>query len=248
MVRSLQLPPNPHILVEIMPMKKVIIAEDLRAIVEKEKNFLDRSDVRIFTAATNEKALSLHKAQKVDLIIAKLDSPDMSGEMLCSHIREDPELQKVSLIIVCSATEADLERCVKCRANAFITSPINDAVLLEEAHQLLHIAPRTSSRIPVSVKLRGTSKKTPFIGFAENISTSGMLFRAAAVLYEGDIIKCSFSLPGFTHITVDAEIVRVLAKERRRDINGYGVKFVDLSATAISTLEAFVKKENEDTK
>lgn len=221
----------------------MIIAEDVKTILDKERSFLNRSDIRVLTAATNGKALELHRSHKAHLIIAKLDSTDMSGEQFCSIIREDIELRDVSIIVICSGAGDDLERCIKCRANAFFTAPLSIPAILEEAHQLLNIAPRTSWRIPVSVKVDGSSRKTPFIGFAENISTSGMFFRAGAVLFEGDPVKCSFSLPGSVHITAEAEIVRVLPREGRQDINGYGVRFTDLSDSAASALEAFLTRK-----
>ncbi len=224
-------------------MKKVVIAEDICAILEKEKNFLDRSGIKIFTAATNKKAISLHKTKKADLIIANLDTPEIDGETLCSLIREDPELSKVSIIIVGSGTESDLKRCLQCRANAFIPRPINTAVLLQESHQLLNIAPRMSFRVPISVKLYGTRKEKPFTGYIENISTSGMLFRSAVKLFEGDTIQCLFSLPDSTHIITTAEIMRLVPKRGKGDTNRYGITFNDLSGDAISSIESIVKKE-----
>ena len=103
-------------------MKKIIIAEDIKAILEKEQSFLNRADIRTLTVSANEQALALHRAETADLIIVNLDSPQMSGEMLCSLIRDDKELCKVSIIIICSNTESDAKRCSLCRANAFITA------------------------------------------------------------------------------------------------------------------------------
>jgi CheY-like chemotaxis protein len=224
-------------------MKKVIVAKDIRAILEKEKSFLDRAGIRTFAAASNERALALHRAVKADLIIAKLDTPDMSGETLCSRIRDDDELRSVSLIIVSSDTEADLERCIQCRANAFISSPIDSDVLLQEAHKLLHVAPRTSCRVPASVKLFGKSKEGPFTGYTMNISTSGMLFGTAAALFEGDAITCSFDLPGSVHLTARAEIVRVVGKEAGHDTNRYGIRFTSPGTDVISAIKTFIEKE-----
>ena len=62
-------------------MKKIILDEDIKAILEREQSFLDRSDVTIFSASTNEEILALHRTEKADLIIAKLDTGGMSGEM-----------------------------------------------------------------------------------------------------------------------------------------------------------------------
>lgn len=226
-------------------MKKVILAEDIKAILEKEQSFLNRSDITIFTVSTNEQALSVHRAEKADLIIANLDTPGMSGEMLFSLIREDNELCDVSLIIVCT-DGSELKRCLKCRANAFVTAPLNNAVLLQEAHQLLHIAPRKSFRVPLSIKISGTSNDVLFTAFGEDISVSGMLLHSDTLLCEGDTITCSFYLPDSTHITSDAEVVRVLEKGTEHDTNCYGVKFIDLSNDFSSAIEAFVENERRE--
>jgi CheY-like chemotaxis protein len=232
-------------MIMVFAMKKVIIAKEIRAIVEKKKTFLDRSVVRLFAAASNEKVLALHRAIKADLIIAKLNMPEMSGETLCSLIRDDEELRHVSIIIVCSENESDLARCIQCRANAFISSPVDTELLLQEAHRLLNIAPRTSYRIPIRVKFFGKSKQRVFTGYTENLSSSGMLLCTISHLFEGDSVMCSFSVPVSTQITVQAEVVRVLGKEPEHNANCYGIKFTELGANATSAIQAFVEKGSE---
>lgn len=243
---TLQPPARLFILIFIPPMKKVIIAENIKATLEREQSFLKRSDIRTFTVSTNEQALALHRAEKADLIIVNLDTPGMSGDMLSSLIRKDNELCDVSLIIVCQNTESELKRCLQCRANAFVTAPINSAVLLQEAHHLLHIARRKSFRVPLSIKIFGTSKDIPFTGLGENISVSGMLFHSDTLLREGDTITCSFYLPDSKHITADAEVIRILEKETEHDANCYGIKFVDLGIDFSSAIEAFIERELRD--
>ena len=232
-------------MIMVFAMKKVIIAKDIRAIVEKKKTFLDRSEVRLFAAPSNEKVLALHRAIKADLIVAKLNMPEMSGETLCSLIRDDEELRDVSIIVVCSENESDLARCIQCRANAFISSPVDTELLLQEAHRLLNIAPRTSYRIPIRVKFFGKSKQRVFTGYTENLSSSGMLLCTMSHLFEGDSVMCSFSVPVSTQITVQAEVVRVLGKEPEHNTNCYGIKFTELGANATSAIQAFVEKGSE---
>jgi len=232
-------------MIMVFVMKKVIIAKDIKALLEKKKTFLDRSALRLFAAPSNEKVLALHRALKADLIIAKLNMPEMSGETLCSVIRDDDELQHVSIIIVCSENESDLARCIQCRANAFISSPVDTALLLQEAHRLLNIAPRTSYRIPIRVKFFGKSKQRVFTGYTENLSASGMLLCTMSHLFEGDSVMCSFSVPVSQQITVQAEVVRVLGKEPGHSGNCYGIKFADLGTNAASAIQAFVEKGSE---
>ena len=224
-------------------MKKVIIAEDLVTIVEKDKSFFNRSDIRTISAAANEEILALHRAQRADLIITNLDMLEMNAEKLCSLIRNNDELRGVSIIIVCPETAANLQRCIHCGANAFVTTPVNHAVLLQEAYRLLHVTPRRSCRLDLKLKMEGKSKGKPFTGLTENISSAGMLFRSAAIFFEGDSISCSFYLPGTTCISASADIVRVLKDENEPSAKHlYGVSFTDIGDNDISEINAFVEK------
>lgn len=224
-------------------MKKVIIAEDLITIVEKDKSFINRTDIRTISAATNEEILALHRTERADLIITNLDMLEMNAETLCTLIRNNNELRGVSIIIVCPETSANLQRCIHCGANAFVTTPVNHAVLLQEAYRLLHITRRKSCRINLKLKMEGKSKGKPFTGFTENISSAGMLFRSAAIFFEGDSILCSFSLPGTARISASADIVRVLKDENETLTKHlYGVVFTDVNDNDISAINAFVEK------
>ena len=224
-------------------MKKVIISEDLIKIVQKDKCFFNRTDIRTISAATNEEIIALHRTEKADLIITNLDMPEMNAENLCALIRNDDELRSVSIIIVCPETAANLQRCIHCGANAFVTTPVNHAVLLQEAYRLLHVTPRRSCRIDLKLKIEGKSKENPFAGLTENISEAGMLFQSAAIFFEGDSISCSFTLPGTTCISASADIVRVLKDENEPLAKHlYGVIFSDISDDDISAINAFVEK------
>ena len=224
-------------------MKKVIIAKDLITIVEKDRSFFNRTGIKTIQAATNEEILALHKAEKADLIITNLDMPEMNAENLCSLIRSNDALRYVSIIIVCPETSVNLHRCIQCKANAFVTTPLNHAVLLQEAYLLLHVTPRRSCRIGLKLKMEGKAKEKPFTGLTDNISVSGMLFRSAAILFEGDSIRCSFSLPGASCISASAEIVRTLKnKNEPFEKNIYGVIFSDISDKDISAIQTFIEK------
>lgn len=226
------------------PVKKIIIPEYVLTVLEREQSFINRSGIKTFTTVTNEEALALHRTKKADLIVACLNMPGMNGETLCSLIRGNDELRNVSIILICSDNAADHGRCMQCGANSFITVPIHSAVMLQEVYQLLHIAPRRLSRIPISViNIEGMSKGKPFAGLVENISASGVLFRSAAILNEGDSVKCSFSLPGSAKINVKAEIVRAIEKESGLDTNLYGIRFDDPGNNVISAIEAFTREK-----
>ncbi len=226
------------------PQKKVIIAEEVLPPVENEQSFLKRSAIKTFGAATNDEALSLHRAERSDLIIAMLEGRGMSGEELCSAIREDDELCQVSIIVICADTEADRERCLGCRANAFVKLPVNTAVLLQESHHLLNIAPRRAVRTPIDVDLDVRSGRMSSLGSSVDISETGMLFSAPAEIPEGDTVTCSFDLPGVGHVSVDAFIVRASGGEG--NLKHYGVSFIEPEKDVAHAIKLFVRKQALD--
>ncbi|NWF98198.1 MAG: PilZ domain-containing protein [Nitrospirae bacterium] len=226
-------------------MKKVILDRKINKELEREQSFLNREDIIKFTSISNKHALLLHKAEKADLIVANLDSKGMNGETLCSIIRNDKELNKVSIIILCHNTKSHYQRCLKCQANTFIAHPVNNAVLLQEMYQLLNIAQRKSIRIPLKIIIEGTAKKKAYKAYSENISASGMQINTNLLLSEGDTILCNFNIPGLKNFSVNAEIVRVIEKKIDENFNSYGIKFIDMSIEDSKTIEKFLNNLKE---
>ncbi|HEX9020237.1 MAG TPA: hypothetical protein VF903_03145, partial [Nitrospirota bacterium] len=62
--------------------KKILVSDSVMAIIDPEKSFLKRGNIMLFTAATNDDVLAIHRAEKVDLIVALLDMPGMKSERL----------------------------------------------------------------------------------------------------------------------------------------------------------------------
>ncbi|MDH5203419.1 MAG: response regulator, partial [Nitrospirota bacterium] len=224
-------------------MKKILIADDIKSVIEKEESFFNRENIRIFTSSSNEKALSIHKKEKVDLIITHLDTPQMDGETLCSLIRNDAILQRVSIVMVCSSSKFHIERQLRCRANAFLYEPLNLSTLFEKAHQLLTIAQRGALRAPIAIKVHGKYKDRPFLCISENISASGMLFHTDRIIDQGDTIICSFFLPNSLHFLTEAEIVRVVEKRFEFDTYHYGIRFSNLNSNDKAAIEKYSREK-----
>lgn len=224
-------------------IRKILIADDLKSVIEKEQSFFNRENLRILTSSSNEEALSIHKREKVDLIITRLDAPRMDGETLCSLIRDDRKLQRVSIIMVCSGSKFHGERQRQCRANAFMREPLDLSVLFEKAHQFLNIAQRESLRAPVVIKVHGKYRGEPFFCISENISASGMLFQTERIIGQGDSITCSFFLPNSVHILTEAEIVRVVEKENELDTYHYGIRYSNLKVNDKAAIDTYTKEK-----
>jgi CheY-like chemotaxis protein len=223
-------------------MKKILIVDDLHTSIEKEKSILNRSDFMIFTTMSSRKALELHKSENMDLIVVDLDMPEVNGDELCFLIRKDPMMQQVSVIIVGTDSESDMNRFKRCQANAYITKPIRPLQLLEKVSQLLDIQERKNYRVLLKVTVNGKSPTETFFCSSQNISTSGILIETDKVLQKGDSISCSFFLPGAERISADAEIVRIA--QNGTGAFHYGGRFINLKSQYRASIDSFVKSKS----
>ena len=142
-------------------MKKILFAKDLKGHFPEKGSFFDRTNIKVFTAATNDEMLKIYNKEEIDLIVTQLDMPGIKSEELFSVIRQSKELQKVSVIIVCHDTLAHRERCKRCRVNAVFTAPVDIDLISIKAQQFLNVAPRTLYRAAHAVAIEGTFKNRP---------------------------------------------------------------------------------------
>lgn len=222
--------------------KKILIVDNLEDMIEREKTILNRLSFEIFAASTGFKALSIHKEHQVDLMIIALDLPDTSGDRLCSSIRKDSDLKQVSIIMTCT-NEADcIKRATHCGANAHITKPFHSSKLTENVTRLLSIPQRQSYRVLVKISLKGSVADGPFLCSSRDISSTGIMIETDKKLAKGDLLYCSFFLPGFGRIVADGEIIRT---DNSADIPRYGIRFRYLDPECKKAVDSFVASRTE---
>jgi DNA-binding response OmpR family regulator len=222
-------------------MKKLLIIETLRPLFARRPSFLDRTDITLSFAETNDDILRRHIEDRADLIITMFNCSDLSAESLFSIIRRSAELKKVLLILACEEAPGLQERARQSGANVMLTLPIDQALLDRKMRELLEVAPRKAYRVVFKLAIDGKFRNQTFLCNSENISASGMLLRARENIAQGDHISCSFYLPDGMRIRAAGEVVRAVM----RDTDGtfYGVKFTDLAAEHRAALEAFIDRE-----
>ena len=238
--------------IQYLDMKKVIIIDDIKHVLERENSFLDRANIEVHPVPSNMEVLELHKRLHADLIITYLDMPDLSGEDLCDEIRGHPEAAKVSILMICPKTKECFERTKRCQANAFIPAPLDPDELLNKAQELMHIAGRAMYRAPASLQIKGAEEDEhgrPFLGFVENLSASGMLLGTDRRLRKNEIVICSFYMGEDQHLKVEAEVVRAEAKPKEGTSNFYGLVFKDVTPAIVAEIDRFIHsaaKEDEE--
>jgi len=227
-------------------MKKVLVVDNVKSILEREKSLLNRDSFLVFSATSGEEAVQVHKKEKVDIIIMDLDMPGMPGDEVCRVIRADEGLKKVSIILATLYSgEEEVERCRTAGANAFIKKPINRDELAEKMATLLGIPARQAIRILVKVKVEGKVGSDFFIANTVDVSVSGLLFECDHELAAGDVIEASFFLPGiggYNRVVVKSQLMRSVPSDG--PLKRYGVKFSEFKEGTPEQIGEFIAKKN----
>ncbi len=223
----------------------MLVVDHLKSHIDKEKSILDRSDIRIFMATTGEEALAVHRTENVDVIVIDLDMPDIGGDRFCGIVRRDDALKHVAVIIACSGSAGDIERVNRCGANAYVTKPLRPLQFLESVSRFLDVPERKSYRVLLKATVTGKFGGEPFYCSSQNISVSGLLIDTEKVLDKGDVLSCSFFLPGSECIVTEAEVMR--AMKGGEQSNSFGVRFLNLRPASKKAIEAFIEKRSSHT-
>jgi len=218
-------------------MKKIIITDTLKDFVTQNLTVFAEQDYKTFFVKTGEEALDAHRNEKADLIVIEPDFPDLSCEQLCSAIKGDEALKRVSTLVVCSDNLSEIERCQSCGANDYIQL-LTPEIFLRKASRLLNVSERTSYRVIIKVSMKSGGETTHFFCTSQNMSRSGLLLETDKVLSKGDSVTCSFFLPNSIRIVSQGEVVRIV--EREDGFCDYGVKFINMSPLVESRIASFI--------
>ena len=227
-------------------MKKVIIAKPIRELLEQESSFLDRKGMQVFTAATNDEVLAVHRAERADLIVTRLDLPGMAAEELFNTVREDPGLRQVSTILVSPETLEEMAKCSRCRVNLVLLDPLQPDLLMMKAQQLLNIAARESLRVLLGVTVDGRFGAEAFYCRSRNISATGVLIETKRRLDEGERLSCQFFLPGGAKVQAAGRIIRTIEHSPGAEGHQYGLIFTDVDPEVRKLLTDHVAKTRAD--
>jgi CheY-like chemotaxis protein len=224
-----------------MNQKKILISEDLHPLLLQQDVF-SRSNISFFPVASNDDILKIHFLEKVNLIVTRLNMPGIRTDELFTIIRQTPDLQRVSILMLHDDTVSQRELSRQCNCNAIMVMPVAAEALHRKTQELLNVPARQTYRVVLNVAVEGMFGNKPFMCRMENISASGMLIRTEQNLDPGMPITCSFYLPDGTRISSRGEFVRAVDRQGQGVENLYGIKFADILFEGKKAIERFVAK------
>jgi CheY-like chemotaxis protein/uncharacterized protein YodC (DUF2158 family) len=217
-------------------LKKILLVNTLPTFLERNTSLLNRIGFRIYPATSAFEALQIHRTQRVDLIIALLDMPEMGGDMLCSMIRQDAVLRKVSILLICSPVPWQIEKASQCGANAWICKPVQPELLLQEVRKLIAIPKRLDHR----ASIHGIVRCKWFTGISRNISVSGVLCETGIAIDPDELITSMSVSIGSREIVADGKVVRRVSLPDGH--YNYGVQFIGLASEYRKVMETFISQ------
>jgi CheY-like chemotaxis protein len=215
-------------------LKKILLVNNLPGFLERNTTLLNRIGFKIYTATTVLEAIRIHRAHKVNLIIAMLEMPETGGDRLCSLIRQDSELRKVSILLICQPTPGQIEKASQCGANAWICKPVQPGLLLQEVGKLIAIPTRLDHR----TSIHGIVRCRWFSGISRNISVSGILCETDVQIDPEEVITDMSVFVRSREIIADGRVAR--AVNLQNGLYNYGVQFIGLAPEHRQEIATFI--------
>jgi two-component system, OmpR family, alkaline phosphatase synthesis response regulator PhoP len=123
---------------------RILIADDNAPNRELLEAYLASVDCHIEHAVDGQDALAKVASFHPDLILLDVMMPKLSGFEVCRRIKEDPQTQRIMVLMVTALDElGDIERAVAAGTNDFLKKPVNKIELLKRVDNMLTIKDTT---------------------------------------------------------------------------------------------------------
>ena len=121
--------------------KRILVVDDEKDIVDLVAYNLEKEGYEVLTAGDGEKALTVIKSDKLDLVVLDLMLPGIKGLDICRIIRRNHETEWLPVIMVTAKGE-DMDKVVglEIGADDYITKPFSIRELMARVRAVLRRA------------------------------------------------------------------------------------------------------------
>lgn len=120
------------------PRRRVLAVEDDPDILRQVQFILERGGYAVGTARTGREAVIALMRDRFDLVISDIMMPEMDGMELLDHLRRDPSLATLPVILLTAKTQdSDVMAGYQAGADMYLTKPFDPAELLSFVQRIL---------------------------------------------------------------------------------------------------------------
>ncbi len=110
----------------------VMVVDDSITVRRVTQRLLERNGMRVITARDGLDAVSLLQDNVPDIILLDIEMPRMDGYEVAGHVRNDPRLADVPIIMITSRVgEKHRARAIELGVNDYLGKPYQEAQLLD---------------------------------------------------------------------------------------------------------------------
>jgi chemosensory pili system protein ChpA (sensor histidine kinase/response regulator) len=122
----------------VVDERVVVVADDSISVRKFVGRMLEKAGYRVKLASDGLEAAEIVAQLGCHLIVTDLEMPRMNGYELMSHLRQDPMLRKIPVLVVTSRAGAKhRDRAMKEGASAFLTKPVQEDQLIATVESLI---------------------------------------------------------------------------------------------------------------
>jgi len=165
-------------------MKKILVVDDEKKIVEIIKAYLEKEGYTVATAYDGKTALETVKAQHPDLLILDLMLPQVSGWDVCREIRRDSTVPVIMLTARDDVTDKIIG--LELGADDYMTKPFDPKELVSRVRAVLRrteIPPQKKPLINIGEMTVDTEKRQVTLA-GRNIELTALEFQLLLVMAE----------------------------------------------------------------
>lgn len=234
-----------------MPVKKILLVDDVKFFLDLEKNYLAKTDCEIFTALNGKDALKIAMKEKPDLIFIDFEMPEMNGLQYLDAAAEHEDIRDIPAVVVSAFVDGNLEEQVKeAGACGILKKPFTQDAFIRIVNQLLQLDRRNRDRHRVDVPA--------FFGFEDkmdkgkllDLSEGGAFIATETPLKGNTFLELKFLLGSEeTVIKSWCRVVWLNESKGRRKVKyptGMGVEFVGLTKETLHILQEYFKAMNKE--
>jgi len=136
----------------------VMVVDDSITVRRVTQRLLERNGMRVLTARDGLDAVGLLQDNVPDIILLDIEMPRMDGYEVAAHVRNDPRLADVPIIMITSRVgEKHRARAIELGVNDYLGKPYQEAQLLDAIAPLVekHRMTQSTRRLAEVGEARG---------------------------------------------------------------------------------------------
>jgi two-component system, OmpR family, alkaline phosphatase synthesis response regulator PhoP len=118
--------------------KRILVVDDEARIVTVIQKRLESAGYEVITAMDGTEALTKARSANPDLIVLDLILPKINGYQVCSILKRDSYYKQIPILMLTARSqESDVDEGMRVGADAYMTKPFKNEILLGQIEQLL---------------------------------------------------------------------------------------------------------------